>query len=281
MVCGALGPGLHTLDPSRLPFLANVASAAGIDADVVFVSTATFHVPVEVSLGTVLDGASQELVSPSITAQAAAQVTNPAVLLGALAGATDEGALRALVQATVTRAIKPVATRRFDDGASVLALVAGDGMAEIAAQTRAALARDEGALGLRLVALDALVCRLSDVDRAALERSAAQLGHARAASGASASTSADDFDNVLAAAARLRAESQRQMAAAAGPRPGAPPARAATGPGDLVGAPVLVTWQDGRVYPAVVRGVQNGTCEVAWEEGGAIAWVPLAQVRRR
>lgn len=45
------------------------------------------------------------------------------------------------------------------------------------------------------------------------------------------------------------------------------------------GARVLVTWSDGRVYPATFCVCAQGLAQVRWDGGAASAWVPLANVR--
>ncbi|APR79246.1 Hypothetical protein A7982_04593 [Minicystis rosea] len=42
-----------------------------------------------------------------------------------------------------------------------------------------------------------------------------------------------------------------------------------------VGARVLVTWTDGRTYPATIVALAQGYAQVRWDAGGAPQWVPL------
>ncbi|MFT3770286.1 MAG: hypothetical protein QM820_33075 [Minicystis sp.] len=44
------------------------------------------------------------------------------------------------------------------------------------------------------------------------------------------------------------------------------------------GTRVLVTWTDGRTYPAIVLAVAQGYAQVRWDAGGAPQWVPLHAV---
>ncbi len=46
-----------------------------------------------------------------------------------------------------------------------------------------------------------------------------------------------------------------------------------------LGSRVLVTWNDGRVYPASLCAFAQGLAQVRWEGGAATAWVPLANLR--
>ncbi|HEU4533687.1 MAG TPA: hypothetical protein VFS00_06200, partial [Polyangiaceae bacterium] len=45
------------------------------------------------------------------------------------------------------------------------------------------------------------------------------------------------------------------------------------------GSRVLVTWNDGQVYPATLCAFAQGLAQVRWDGSAASAWVPLANLR--
>ena len=46
------------------------------------------------------------------------------------------------------------------------------------------------------------------------------------------------------------------------------------------GSHVLATWTNGQTYGASVRGFDGTNYEIAWDNGGAVAWIPASAVRQ-